>query len=320
MRLIREQHTGRLSASLRGLLPAVGTLLLFLGGITVLGPAVELVTANGSNTEVVLASLVQGALYIVLISVAIWSAAKLERRTYRNVWTTVDRDWIRNFTVGIAITLLGVSVSLGWAGIRGIRDVNLGAAEITGPDNVLLIVVVFSLFGWHFLLGNIYEELIYRRILLGNFVEGLTTRGVSPPIAIIPATIVSLLLFGAYHVPLRGNFVVALDAALDGIPFVVAFLLTGRLALPVGLHFGRISVEFLHGLSRGEFGVVPLVEITQNTLLANLELKFIRIALICLCILTWVYLNQGTIQVADTVYEEHDEQADFDDYGDSDIE
>lgn len=105
--------------------------------------------------------------------------------------------------------------------------------------------------------------------------EGLTARGVSLRLAVVSATVVSLLLFGAYHIPLRGNVVVALDAALTGIPFALAYLLTDDLDLPVGVYFGRVLIEFLNGLIVDEFEVTGLIAITQNTLLANLEPKLL---------------------------------------------
>lgn len=303
MRLLRERSSTRVRASLRGVLPAAMTLVLFLGGSAFLGSIAESVTEEGASGEVLLASLGQFVLYAVLIGTAVWGAATLERREYTDFGLSVDGEWTREFAAGIAITLLGIAVSLWWADFRGLRDVIPTAAGITGPERPLLLGTVFGIFVGYFLLGNIYEEVVYRRIMLGNFAEGLTARGVSPRVAVVLATAVSLLLFGAYHIPLRGNLVVAFDAALTGIPFALGYLLTGRLALPVGVHFGRILIEVLHGrVTRGKFGITAAVEVTQNTLLANFELKLLRIGLLCLGILTWIYLNHGEIRIAKTVY------------------
>lgn len=313
MRLFRERGTTRIRASLRGVLPAVVTLVLFLGGGALLGMIVQLVTEAGTITEVLLVSIGQFVLYAVLIKVAVWVAATLEHREYTDFGLTVDGEWTREFAAGVVITLLGITVSLWWADVRGIRTVTLTTAGITGPERPLLLAAVFGLFICYFLLGNIYEEVVYRRIMLGNFVEGLTARGVSPQVAVILATAVSLLLFGVYHIPIRGNIIVALDAALTGIPFALAYLLTDRLALPVGIHFGRIVIEFLHGrVTRGEFNVTAIVEITQDTLIANLELKLIRIGLICLGILAWIYLHYGDIRIATTIHSRHSNQSSTD--------
>jgi membrane protease YdiL (CAAX protease family) len=302
MALIHERDSTRLRAGFRGVLPAVATLVLFLGGGTLLGILLGSATEAGSNEEVLLGSIAQLVFYTVLIGVTVWGAAKLEHRKYTDFGLNIDMGWIRNFAVGTTITLLGISVSLWWADLRGIRDFTLTIAGVTGPQKPLLLAVVLLLFVFYFLLDVVWQELLYRRIMLGNFMQGLAARGVSPRAAAVPATAVSLLLFGAYHIPFRGNLLVALDAALVGIPFALAFLLTGKLALPAGIHFGRVLIEFLHGLTRGEFHVIPIVEITQNTLPANLELKLLRIGLICLYILAWIYLNHGEIRMVETIY------------------
>jgi hypothetical protein len=221
----------------------------------------------------------------------------------------VDAGWLRRFAAGVATTLLGVVVSLWWVDRRGTRDVTLADASVTGLDEPLVVGVVFVLFICYFLLGNLYEEVVYRRIVLGNFVEGLTARGLPLRLAVVPATVAGLLLFGAYHVPLRGNVVVALDAALSGIPFALAYLLTDDLGLPVGVHFGRVLIELLNGLTLGPLEVTAVVAITENTLLANLELKLLRIGFVCLCILVWVYLTRGELRMAGAVRHRHGEES-----------
>jgi len=300
MRLLRERSSTRIRASVRGILPAVVTLVLFLSGGVILGTLVESVTDAQSSVAILLGSFVQLVLYAVLIGVAVWAAATLERRPYTSFGLNNDVDWLLSFVAGVAITSIGIVVSLWWADQRGIRDVTLADASVTGPDKPLLVGVALVLFVCYFLLGNVYEEVVYRRIMLGNFVEGLTARGVSLGPAVVFATVSSLLLFGAYHIPLRGNVIVALDAALSGIPFAVAYLLTDDLGLPVGVHFGRVLIEFFNGLTIGGFEVTAIVAITQNTLLANLEFKLLRIALLCLCILFWVHLTKGEIRITET--------------------
>ncbi|MFC7007939.1 hypothetical protein [Halalkalicoccus salilacus] len=81
------------------------------------------------------------------------------------------------------------------------------------------------------------------------------------------------------------------------------------MVLPVGVHFGRVLIEFLNGLTIGEFEVTGLIAITQNTLLANLALKLLRIGLICLCILLWVYLIRGEIRMAETIRHRNGEES-----------
>lgn len=74
------------------------------------------------------------------------------------------------------------------------------------------------------------------------------------------------------------------------------------------MHFGRILIEFFNGITIGEFEVTAIVAITQNSLLANLEFKLLRIVLLSLCILLWMYLTKGEIRITETRYHRYSEE------------
>jgi len=211
------------------LLPAVATLVLLVAGLGLLGTVLESVTDAESGGGVLLVLGAQIALYALLIGAAVWAAVRFEHGEYADVGLDVDAAWGRNFVVGTAITVLGVSLSLGWAQFRGLRDVSLAAGGVSGSDGPLVLCTVVVVFVGFVLLGNVYEEVVYRRIMIQNFAAGLAARGASARGAVVLATAASLVLFGLYHVPLRGNVVVAVDAALVGTTFALAYLLTGDL-------------------------------------------------------------------------------------------
>lgn len=284
------------------MLPAVATLVLLVAGLGLLGTVMESVTDAESGGGVLLVLGAQIALYVLLIGVAVWTAVRFEHGEYTDFGLDVDAAWGRNFVVGTGITVVGVSLSLGWAQLRGLRDVSLAAGGVSGSGGPLVLGAVLVVFVGFILLGNVYEEVVYRRIMIQNFAAGLAARGASAGVAVVLATATSLVLFGLYHVPLRGNVVVAIDAALVGITFALAYLLTGDLGLPIGIHFGRLPIEVIHGLTLGSFEVSAVVEITRNTLLANLEVKLVRIGLICGLIVAWVYVNRGGIGLDETVF------------------
>lgn len=106
-------------------------------------------------------------------------------------------------------------------------------------------------------------------------------------------------LFGLYHVPLRGNVVVAVDAALVGVTFSLAYLLTGELGLPIGVHAGRFPLTVLPGATLGPFEFQQALTISRNTLAANLEVKLVRLGLTCLLVLAWVALVDGEVGIDD---------------------
>jgi len=66
----------------------------------------------------------------------------------------------------------------------------------------------------------------------------------------------------------------------------------------------------IHGLTLGNFEMLGVVAITRNTLLANLEVKLVRIGLICGLVLVWVYLTRGGIGLDETVFGGDDRSVD----------
>lgn len=305
MRVLREASSNRLRASLRGVIPAVVTLAVFLGGRAVLRAIFPLHGTTTSLGETVLLRGLLFALYVVMVWLAIRLASALDRRHYAAYGVRVDGAWLRQFAAGVGFSVAGIGLSLSWGVLRGFRSVN-ASVDVSSPDGsayVALALVAYVLF---LLLGNVYEEVVYRGVMLQNFAEGLHARGFPPTLAVVPATAASLGLFGLYHFPLRGTFLVTVDAAVVGVTFALAYVLTGDLGLPIGVHFGRTAFELLTGFEVLGVTVPPVVEITRNTLAANLEVRLLEIGAVCLFVLAWAARTDGGIGLAETVYEPTD--------------
>ena len=304
VRVLREADAGRLRASARAVLPVVATLAaLFALAVPLAAvlPSAEDAGVGGGLLNL----LAQSARYAVLIAGAVWLAARLERRSYDAFGLSVDGRWLRDLAAGVAASVLGVAASLWWGSVQGSRAVDLAAWSPSGPS-ALAVGAVLAAYAGYFLLGNVFEELVYRRIALGNFAEGLTDRGRSPRFAVLVATLASLVLFGAYHVPLRGNVVVAVDAAMVGVTFALAYVLTGDLGLAVGVHFGRLPTVFMTGRTFAGVEVPAFVDLTRNTLAANLEVKLVEIGVVCLLVAAWVYATRGDLRLAPSVWNPDD--------------
>jgi membrane protease YdiL (CAAX protease family) len=302
MRVLREANSTRLRATLRAVIPAIATLVLFLAGRSVLQ---RLFVSNGaslSTADALLVQLLLGGLYVAMIWLTLRLASVLDRQPYAAYGLAVDRDWIREFGVGVVLSAAGIGLSLWWGVVRGHRAIDRSVA-VSGGDELLVAAVAFATFVPYFLLGNLYEELVYRGVMLRDFAAGLTARGLSPRWAVAVATLTSSLLFGAYHVPLRGNLVVAIDAAMVGLTFALAYLLTGELGLPLGIHFGRISLEFLDGFETLGFELPGILVFSRNTLAANLEVRLLELGTIALFVVVWVYWTDGEIGIAENIYE-----------------
>ncbi len=83
-----------------------------------------------------------------------------------------------------------------------------------------------------------YEELMTRSYLLPNFKEGFTVGAIDAQKATIIAVLFSSSVFGVAH-GLNPNvtFFSILNITLAGIMLAIPFLITGRLAYSVGIHF-----------------------------------------------------------------------------------
>ena len=309
MKSLQEADPERVPASLRGLLPAILTIVIFLISRQMLGYFFPGTSSELSGIQFLLYGCLIGLVYVGMILTGVYGAGTLERSALRDFGLSIDSQWLGTFVTGAGISLLGVSISWWWGEFRGIRSLDLAAAGVRSTEGTLVVAAVLVVFTGYFLLGNVYEEVIYRRIMIDNFAEGLVKRGLSKKSAVGTATISSLVVFGLLHVVYRGTVLVAIDATLTGTMFAFAYLLTGELALPVGVHFGRIITSVVRGESLGPVQVIGIGDVTQNTLTANLEIRFVQIGIVCMLVCLWVYFSRGSIRISEDIYQRDAQQS-----------
>lgn len=309
MKVLQEGGSGRVRASLRGVLPAILTVIIYLGGLQFFAQFFPGMPSEFSGVQFLVYGCLLGLVYAGMILVGVYAARALERSALGDFGLRVDSRWLGTLATGVGISLLGVSMSWWWGSFRGIRSLDLAAAGVRSSAEPHVVAAVSFVFSGYFLLGNVYEEILYRRIMIDNFAEGLVERGLSTRAAVGLATVGSLMMFGLLHVVYRGTVLVAIDAALTGTMFAFAYLLTGELALPIGIHFGRLVTFVLTGGSYGVVEVFAIGEVTQNTLPANLEVRFVQIGIVCLLVCLWVYRNRGSIGIAPGIHQGHSHQS-----------
>ena len=296
--ILESAASGRTPASLRGLLPAVLTAILYLAALQSFEPLFPGTRSGFSGVQFLLYGCLIGFTYVAMILVGVYTARALEGSALGDFGLSVDGQWLGAFVIGVAISLFGISLSWWWGAFRGIRSLNLTEVGVRSSAEPHVVLAVLAVFVGYFLLGNVYEEVLYRRIMIDNFAAGLAARGLSTRAAVGLATVASLMAFGILHVVYRGTILVAIDATLTGTMFAFAYLFTGDLALPIGIHFGRLITSVLSGGSYGVVEVIAIGEVTQNTLTANLEVRLVQIGTVCILVCLWVYLNHGSIQLS----------------------
>lgn len=177
------------------------------------------------------------------LTISIWIAGRLlDRRKFTDFGLAIDRAWWRDlgFGLGLGALLMGliflVEWAAGWITITGTlvtRQADVSFLTALLPPLILFLAVGF------------YEELFSRGYQLTNLAEGLSGSILGPRGAILAATLISSAVFGALH---AGNpnasFLSSFNIAVAGIFLAAGFLLTGQLAIPIGLH---ITWNFFQG-------------------------------------------------------------------------
>lgn len=300
MRLsLRESNSSHFRASVRALVPAVVTFVLAWVVLSFVSrsilEAIDAGTALSVYGEVLFR-------WLPVLVVGFWLAFKLDPQSLRTYGFDVDRRWANDLIAGVLISV----VSFGLAWTVGIVRGTVAIERSLQPTVDTL--ALFALIGFGLLVSlivqTVYEEFIYRGIMIRNLAEGAHERGLSVQWAVVGATVSSLFAFGLYHLP-RGGIIIV-DSIFVGIAFAVPYLLTGSLALSIGVHLGRHTSAFLlagTGLGGSMFvenvGVVTIR--TEGFALFAVVWIVVAVVLVTL----WVQATRGGIHIAE-VYR-HDE-------------
>jgi uncharacterized protein len=109
------------------------------------------------------------------------------------------------------------------------------------------VIVVVGIAGW--------EEMAFRGYPIKNLAEGLYGNTIGATWATVLAVLIPSMLFGWLHSSnADATTLSVLNTVLFGTLFGAAYVLTGELALPLGLHF---SWDFAQAFGLGRSGDVP---------------------------------------------------------------
>ncbi|MFH0883389.1 MAG: type II CAAX endopeptidase family protein [bacterium] len=215
------------------------------------------------NVQLVVSLLpVRTHFYVVVISLIILlgaSALLTDRRSPRDYGLRFDRNTLPDLFFGLlwgGILVSGivtVESYLGW-----ITFVSGAWTRFPSGDIPCALISVTL-----FYIGiSLNEEAVFRGYLLPNLAEGLSFTG-KPLLQAGFATIVSGALFGLIHFDNPfANILSGVNLILYGFLLAVPFLLTGSLAITVGLHFTwNLFIGVIYGLPVS--GYPPLVALMR---------------------------------------------------------
>ncbi len=180
---------------------------------------------------------------LVAAVVGVWLAGRLfDRRPFFSFGLRLDWVWWLEFCFGLALgallmtAIFFVELAAGWVTVTGtFETVGNGSPFALA---ILLPLVVFVCVGF-------YEELLSRGYQLQNTAEGFNFPSLGPRGAILLAWLLSSALFGLLHFANpNASLISTLSITFAGLLLGTGYVLTGRLAIPIGLH---ITWNFFQG-------------------------------------------------------------------------
>jgi uncharacterized protein len=272
--IFRDPAERRLRALWRLLIQVVIFFLLLAGlqimtGIlagSLIQPPTGLDPADAQNYLVShpVLSIANGISQVIAIWISFIIAARwLDRRPMRDFGLRFGPIWWRDLAFGLVLgaalmaLIFAVELAAGWVEITGYAQ--------PGPSGhgfwigIIAMLILFSGVG-------INEEMLFRGYFLRNMAEGFEGRLINPRAALLLAFILSSLIFGVAHAANpNATTISTINIAIAGLFLGLGYVLTGELAIPIGLH---ITWNFFQGnvfgfpVSGGQFGAT-FIEINQ---------------------------------------------------------
>ena len=187
--------------------------------------------------------LIGGVAGLVGVVLSVWLAGRfLDRRPFVEFGLHLSGGWWLDLLFGMALGALLMTVvfllqlGLGWITVTGSFESSLPGAPFWLA--VLLPAAVFLCVGF-------YEELLSRGYQLRNAAEGLNLPSVGPRGAVLLAWALSSAFFGYLHTSNpNATLLSTANVALAGLMLGFGYVLTGELAIPIGVH---VTWNFFQG-------------------------------------------------------------------------
>lgn len=232
--LVWGNRTDRVRAVWRIGIPIFAGLIAFVGSFAVAStfdlPAGRVQVVPFVTTPIVVYGVVRG------------TARYLDRRPMTAYGYRVSRDWWLDAVGGVA---LGTVIVL----LTGLIGYQVGSVNVSGAEPALssTSALWLAVFFVGFVGVAFWEELVFRGVFVLNGVEGVAERGYPRSIAVAAALLGSSAVFAIVHVPGGVAYgqppsLIALWTLSFGLLTGIAFLLSGELALPMGLH---LAINFV---------------------------------------------------------------------------
>ena len=237
--------------------------VLIFGGMLVVPILLRLFDGSqeGSGPDPIIMMVQQLLNGLVFVAATLIAAKFLDRRNFRDFGMAWDAKWRLDLYFGLAAGALLMAaifvfeLAMGWVTVD-----NLYSNLLPYPfaASILVFVVLFAVVGT-------YEELVFRGYQLKNIAEGFTFGRFSAKTAVLIALLISSITFALLHALNPGATVTTtFNIFLGGIFLGLPFVLTGRLAISIGIH---VAWNFFEGTIFGfpVSGNVPFTTVFNTT-------------------------------------------------------
>ena len=206
---------------------------------------------------VIYGSALEAIVYLLLIGVILLLASRvLDHRRIIDYGFHLSRGWWIDLGFGLALgtlLLLGILVlelAIGWIKVTG--------TFATAPGQPFGATILFGFIA--VLSVAVGEEVTWRGYPIKNLAEGFNWRVIGPRWATVIAVLIPALLFGLAHATNpNATTLSTINIVIFAVLFAAGYVLTGELALPIGLHFAWDFIQgFVFGVTGGasQFGSV----------------------------------------------------------------
>ncbi len=239
-RLLAQYLSYRVVAALLVNLGVVSWLLIRVGPKSLSSGGASVVSLTSYSSVFLISNLASVAAALLTV----WMSGRLlDRRPFRDFGFRLDGGWWLDLSFGMVLGALLMTAifltqfALGWADVTGSFEAAGGSTGTSFAFAILPPLAAFVCVG-------VAEETVFRGYGLRNTAEGLS--GVlGPRTSVLAAWALTSVFFGMLHVFNPNATVMStINIALAGILLGIGYVLTGELAIPIGLH---IAWNFFQG-------------------------------------------------------------------------
>lgn len=165
----------------------------------------------------------------------------VDRRTFGDFGFHFNRQWWADLGFGLGlgavcmVFIFLAELAFGW----------IRVTDVLKPGNSLPFGLGIGLAVVNFILVGVQEEIFSRGYLMRNLAEGFHGHGIGPKLALLIGYFLSSSVFGLLHLGNPNTSAIStINLVVAGLFLGLGFLLTGELAIPIGLH---ITWNFFQG-------------------------------------------------------------------------